>query len=114
MNLAVKRVLPTHFDLYYGGQWHRPAGGYAPTLNPSNQRVLAEAAEANTADVDAAVRAAQQGFLTWKKVPVTEKSSMLREIVRRLRANAHELVLLDSPTGAQYRHSLTSSVVRCR
>ena len=43
MNLAVKRVLPTHFDLYYGGQWHRPAGGYAPTLNPSNQQVLAEA-----------------------------------------------------------------------
>ena len=42
MNKAVTQVLPQHFDLYYGGQWHKPAGGYAPTLNPSNQQVLAQ------------------------------------------------------------------------
>ncbi len=60
MNSTVAQVLPKHLDLFYGGEWHRPAGGYAPTLNPSNQQVLAEAAEANTADIDAAVKAAQQ------------------------------------------------------
>ena len=96
MNKAVTQVLPQHFDLYYGGQWHKPAGGYAPTLNPSNQQVLAQAAEANTADVDAAVKAAHKGFLAWKQVPAQEKGNMLREISRRLRANARELALLDS------------------
>ena len=25
MNAAVTRVLPKHFDLFYGGQWHKPA-----------------------------------------------------------------------------------------
>ena len=93
---AIARILPQHLDLYYGGQWHAPAGGYAATLNPANQQVLAHAAEANTADVDAAVRAAQQGFLVWKRVPATEKANMLREISRRLRLHGSELALLDS------------------
>ncbi|MES2534234.1 MAG: aldehyde dehydrogenase family protein [Pseudomonadota bacterium] len=96
MQAAITAALPTHLDLYYGGQWHAPAGGYLPTANPANQQVLAQAAQANTADVDAAVRAAHAGFQTWRQVPATEKSAMLREIARRLREHADELALIDS------------------
>jgi len=97
MNAAVTSALPKHFDLYYGGRWYKPAGGYAPTLNQANQQLLALAAEANTADMGAAVKVAHEGLLAWKQVPAQKEGNMLREISRCLRANnAHELTLLDS------------------
>ena len=96
MNASIAHVLPKHLDLYYGGEWHAPAGGYVATVNPATQQVLALAAEANAADVDAAVQAAQKGFLAWKRIPASEKANMLREISRRLRLHADELALLDS------------------
>lgn len=96
VHASIAHVLPNHLDLYYGGEWHAPAGGYAATVNPATQHVLALAAEANAADVDAAVRAAHKGFLAWKRIPASEKANMLREITRRLRLHADELALLDA------------------
>ena len=29
------QVMPEHLDLYYGGAWHKPAGGYQATYNPA-------------------------------------------------------------------------------
>ncbi|MDB5729723.1 MAG: aldehyde dehydrogenase [Noviherbaspirillum sp.] len=93
---AIAQAMPKHLDLYYGGAWHVPAGGYLETINPANQRVLAQAAVANAADIDAAVQAAQRGFLQWSKTSAVERSAMLREVARRLREHAAELALLDS------------------
>ena len=45
--------LPTHRDLYYGGAWHKPQGGYAETINPATGESLGNAPNANAADVDA-------------------------------------------------------------
>jgi betaine-aldehyde dehydrogenase len=92
----VKDVLPTHHDLYYGGAWHVPEGGYQSTVNPANQAILAQVANANAADVDAAVSAAQRGFLAWGQIPASERGAMLREIARRLREHAPELALIDA------------------
>lgn len=89
-------TLPTHLDLYYGGAWHPPAGGYRATLNPADQSTLAHAAEANADDVDQAVAAAQAGFLRWCDVSAADKCRMLREIASRLRRHADELALIDS------------------
>ena len=90
------RAMPEHLDLYYGGAWHKPAGGYQATYNPANQQVLAEVAVANTEDIDAAVKAAHRGFLEWARIPASEKGSMMREIARRLRLHVDELAWLDS------------------
>ena len=76
--------MPKQLALYYGGEWHLPAGGYRPTVNPATQEELANAPEANSDDVDAAVHKAHQGFLAWARVPAAEKSAKLREIARRL------------------------------
>ncbi|MDB5764265.1 MAG: aldehyde dehydrogenase [Herminiimonas sp.] len=96
LNAAIAQAMPKQLALYYGGEWHVPAGGYRPTVNPATQQVLAQAPEANAADIDAAVRKAHQGFLAWSRVPAAEKSAKLREIARRLRLHADELALLDS------------------
>lgn len=92
----LQKALPRHRDLFYGGRWHAPAGGYRPTVNPANQRVLAQVAHANASDVHDAVSAAQQGFELWRRVPPSERGTMLREIARRLREHADELALIDA------------------
>ena len=56
MSSAVQQVrIPTQRDLYYGGAWHKPRGGYTDTYNPANGESLGPCAEANAEDVDAAV-----------------------------------------------------------
>jgi betaine-aldehyde dehydrogenase len=95
-NAAIAAAMPKQLALYYGGQWHAPVGGYRATFNPATQQELAQAPEADSADIDAVVRAAHEGFLAWSRVPAAEKSAKLREIARRLRLHADELALLDS------------------
>ena len=64
-----QRVLPAQTDLYHGGGWHAPLSGRrADTLNPGTGAVLASVADAGADDVDAAVAAAQTGFLEWRDV----------------------------------------------
>jgi betaine-aldehyde dehydrogenase len=111
VNAAIAQALPKHLDLYYGGTWHTPAGGYQPTYNPANQQILAHAAEANTADIDAAAQAAHQGFLAWTRVNATEKGAMMREIARRLRLHADELALLDSANCGNPVKEMRSDVI---
>src|ERR1700684_320547 len=52
--------LPAHRGLFYGGEWHEPRGGYLETFNPATGESLGQAAEADEADVDAAVEAAHR------------------------------------------------------
>ena len=59
-------VLPSHLDLYYGGQWHAPRGGeYAATINPANGQVIAKVAHAGAEDAGAAIAAAHEAFRAW-------------------------------------------------
>jgi betaine-aldehyde dehydrogenase len=88
--------LPEHRDLYYGGAWHAPQGGYAQTLNPATGESLGPVAEANAADVDAAVAAARTGFEGWRAVPPLDRARQLRAIANVLRSHAEELALIDA------------------
>ena len=89
-------VLPSNRDLYYDGSWHQPAGGYLDTFNPATGENLGRCADANAADVDAAVRAAHRAFQGWRATRPRERSALLRQVAGILRAHAEELALLDS------------------
>ena len=71
-------------------------GGYRDTFNPATGESLGPAAEANAADVHAAVTAAAQGFEVWKKIKPLERASMLKKVAAVLRENAFELAMLDA------------------
>jgi betaine-aldehyde dehydrogenase len=88
--------LPQHRDLYYGGAWQKPDGGYVDTFNPATGERLGPCAEANAADVDAAVEAAVSGFAEWRRVKPLERARLLRSIAAVLRENADELAMLDA------------------
>ena len=89
-------TLPQHRDLYYGGQWHRPSGGYLETINPATGQNLGLTAQANVADVAAAVTSAQSAFLTWRQLPPRTRAALLRKVADSLRAHAEELAFLDA------------------
>ena len=93
---AIDDALPRHRDLYYGGAWHRAAGGHAETLDPARGVSLGECAEADASDVDAAARAAHAAFATWRRMPPRERASVMRTIAGRLREHADELALIDA------------------
>jgi betaine-aldehyde dehydrogenase len=89
-------VLPVHRDLYYGGRWHAPQGGYKPTFNPANGESLGDCAEANAADVNAAVAAARQAFPAWSRTRPAQRAALMRQVAQVLRQHAGELAMLDA------------------
>ena len=93
---ATEDVLPRRRDLYYGGAWHRPQGGYIDTTNPGTGESLGPCAEANTADIDAAVAAAKAAFPGWSRTKPAERAAMMRKVAVVLRANANELAMIDA------------------
>jgi betaine-aldehyde dehydrogenase len=90
------RSLPAHRALFYGGAWHEPAGGYAPTYNPATGETLGMAAQSNREDVDAAVRAAHAAFGQWRHTSFQERAARLQRLAAVLRANSSEFARIDS------------------
>jgi betaine-aldehyde dehydrogenase len=95
----VKGALPAHRDLYYGGAWHAPHGGYAETFDPATAESLGRCAEADAADVDAAVEAARKGFEAWRRMKPLERAALMKRAAAAIRAHADELALLDALNG---------------
>lgn len=88
--------LPKLRDLYYGGEWHQPRGGYMRTLNPATQADLGEVANANNFDVDAAVNAAHEAFARWRETKPVERAALLRKLAERIRVAASEFAYIDA------------------
>lgn len=111
----ISERLPRRRDLYYGGAWHEPRGSYLDTVNPATGESLGRVAEANAEDVDAAVRAAQAGFETWRRLKPLERAGLLRKVAAVLRENAFELAMIDAancgnPISEMQRDALIAAV----
>src|SRR5438067_13110603 len=51
------------YELFIDGKFVAPkSGGYFPSINPANEKKLAEIAEGSAEDVDAAVKAARRAY----------------------------------------------------
>ncbi|WP_372665878.1 aldehyde dehydrogenase family protein [Amycolatopsis kentuckyensis] len=64
--------------------------------DPATGHRLATVQGGGVAEVDAAVRAAHQGFLAWSRRPPVERGRLLLEVARRIRLHADELAELES------------------
>ncbi|MDQ2733398.1 MAG: aldehyde dehydrogenase family protein [Pseudomonadota bacterium] len=106
---SLRAVMPTHFDLFYGGAWHKPKlGRYTEDFSPATGETLARVAEGTAEDVDAAVAAARKGFDEWRRVPALERARILRGIADLIRGNAREMALLDSADGGNPVSEMTA------
>jgi malonate-semialdehyde dehydrogenase (acetylating)/methylmalonate-semialdehyde dehydrogenase len=79
-------------SFYIDGAWERPAGRAGGTItNPATGAVLAEVPYAEADDIDRAVRAAHQAFLTWRDVPVVDRVQVLYRYKALLEKHAGDL-----------------------
>ena len=84
-----------HTDLYIDGAWHPAmAGGHIDILDPATEEVVATAAQAERADVEAAIASAHQAFQTWRHVPAWERSKVLRRTAMLVEERADRIARL--------------------
>lgn len=90
-------VLPRQRGLYYGGAWHEPLSGiYGRSHSPYDARDLGPYAEADDADVEQAVAAAEAGFQSWRNLSFIQRGRVLRDMARVLREHAEDLAMIDA------------------
>jgi aldehyde dehydrogenase (NAD+) len=80
--------------LYIGGQWVPPhSGRMLEMVSPNTEQVVATCAEADEADMDAAVAAARAAFDNgpWPTTPPAERIAAFRRMIARLEARVPEL-----------------------
>lgn len=78
---------------YIDGQWKEPSGGeYTENRNPHNQaEVLGEFPLSTAEDVQEAVAAAKNAFLSWKRLSFQQRASYLRKAAEYLAAHLEEI-----------------------
>jgi acyl-CoA reductase-like NAD-dependent aldehyde dehydrogenase len=81
------------FQNYINGKWVKGRSKFQ-TINPANEEVLAEIAQAEISDVDAAVGAATKAFQSWRLVPAPLRGEMLFKIGDILKQKKEELARL--------------------
>ena len=86
-------------NMLIGGKWIESRSGKRfPTLNPVNEQVIAQVAEGDTADVDAAVKAARAAFDTgpWSRTDARDRGRMMNKLADLMEANLDELAGLET------------------
>jgi len=101
------------YDLFINGKFEKPSGkksarsngrsnGYFDTINPATEEKLSEIAEASTADVDKAVKAARNAYEnTWRKMPPKERSKYIFRIARMVQERSRELAIIETLDGGK-------------
>ena len=81
------------FQNYIGGKWVKGRNTFQ-TINPANGELLAEIAQAEISDVDAAVNAATQAFQSWRLLPAPLRGEILFKVGDLLKQKKEELAQL--------------------
>lgn len=95
--------LKKQYDLFIDGKWVKPSSGsYFATTNPATDEVLAQVAEANSDDVDKAVKAARKAYdQVWGPMSPKERSKYIYRIARIMQERARELAVIESMDGGK-------------
>jgi len=90
--------MKSYEHLYIDGHWVKPVlGGTFPTIDPSNETVLAHVAAATVADIDLAVKAARKAFDEgpWPQTTGAQRAVVLRRIAAGIRERLDTLATLE-------------------
>ena len=81
------------FQNYINGKWVEGKNKFQ-TINPATEEVLAEIAQAENSDVDAAANAATEAFKSWRLTPAPLRGELLFKIGDILKRKKEELAQL--------------------
>ncbi|MBI5292998.1 MAG: aldehyde dehydrogenase family protein [Chloroflexi bacterium] len=74
------------YQNYIGGKWVDGAGGHTfASINPANEEVVGDVAQAEVADVDAAVEAAARAYVSWRLTPAPRRGEILYRVGQLLK-----------------------------
>ena len=100
---------------FIGNRWYAPQSrAELPMIDPSDGAPFAAIARGNAADIDAAVRAAQQARDgAWGKLSPAEKGRVLGKLARAILDHADELALLEARDCGKPLTQARADVVAC-
>jgi aldehyde dehydrogenase (NAD+) len=99
---TVKVEISPRYGLFINGKFAAPKSKkHFVSINPANEEVLTELAEAGENDVDAAVQAAKAAFPKWSRLKPTERAKYIFRIARRIQERARELAVLETMDGGK-------------
>jgi len=85
------------FGHFIDGRWVAPSEGqYFETINPATKAVLARVAQGSTADVDAAVAAANAAAPVWAGLTPHARARFLYALAREIQRHSRLLAVLES------------------
>ncbi len=99
MQTTVKAIEGSRQQLFIGGAFVAPrAGRYIPSFDPANAEPWYELAEADAADVDAAVAAARAAFIdpAWRRMTQTQRGKLVRRLAELIAEHADEMALIET------------------
>ena len=88
-------VFDKEYGLLINGEWTKPAN-LLESYNPATGEVLAKFTDASEADVDAAVKAAQEAFKSWKNSTAAERAALLIKIAEVIEENLELFALQET------------------
>jgi len=81
------------FQNYINGKWVKGRNTFQ-TINPANEELVADIAQAELTNVDAAVNAAKEAFKSWRLLPAPLRGEMLFKVGDILKQKKEELAQL--------------------
>lgn len=78
-------------QMLIGSTFEKGAETEEPILNPKNGATILNLPEASPAQIEAAVSAAEQAFVSWSRTTPAQRSGYLLRIADRIEAEAKEL-----------------------
>ena len=96
-------------ECFIGGRWTPSQSGKTfETLNPATEAVIAQVAEGDAADIDAAVKAARKAFEQgpWSKMDARDRGRLLYKLADLMEAELDDLAALESlDNGKPFRYA---------
>jgi aldehyde dehydrogenase (NAD+) len=90
------------YELFINGEWKKPSSNqYFDTINPATGDVIAQVAEANSKDVDAAFAAADKAFESLSKLSGAERGKYIYRIARMLQEKSREFAVIETLDGGK-------------
>ncbi len=91
------------YDLFINGEFLLPEKEkYFETINPANEKKLADVAEADQADVNTAVTAARKAYENvWSKMDPAERGKYIYRIARLIQERAREFAVIETMDGGK-------------
>jgi aldehyde dehydrogenase (NAD+) len=95
-------TIAPEYSLFIGGRMVAPhSKKHFATINPATEEQLSEVAEADAADVNRAVEAADKAFSSWSRLSGSRRARYLFRISRLIQERARELAVLETMDGGK-------------